>query len=80
MFASKSERKVHYSIRKFSIGVASVVVASLFLGGVVHAEEVRRGKTSRLHLVGMKSSRIIKVYWRRSEKVWKKIDIPKMST
>ncbi|VKI41949.1 choline-binding surface protein A [Streptococcus pneumoniae] len=41
MFASKSERKVHYSIRKFSIGVASVVVASLFLGGVVHAEGVR---------------------------------------
>ncbi|HEW9562753.1 TPA: RICH domain-containing protein, partial [Streptococcus pneumoniae] len=40
-FASKSERKVHYSIRKFSIGVASVVVASLFLGGVVHAEGVR---------------------------------------
>ncbi|MDS6114341.1 RICH domain-containing protein, partial [Streptococcus pneumoniae] len=39
MFASKSERKVHYSIRKFSIGVASVVVASLFLGGVVHATE-----------------------------------------
>ncbi|HGS2729188.1 TPA: RICH domain-containing protein, partial [Streptococcus pneumoniae] len=41
MFASKSDRKVHYSIRKFSIGVASVVVASLFLGGVVHAEGVR---------------------------------------
>lgn len=40
MFASKSERKVRYSIRKFSIGVASVVVASLFLGGVVHAEVV----------------------------------------
>ena len=40
MFASKSERKVRYSIRKFSIGVASVVVASLFLGGVVHAEGV----------------------------------------
>ena len=38
MLASKSERKVRYSIRKFSIGVASVVVASLFLGGVVHAE------------------------------------------
>ena len=38
MFASKSERKVRYSIRKFSVGVASVVVASLFLGGVVHAE------------------------------------------
>ncbi|MDS3170043.1 RICH domain-containing protein, partial [Streptococcus pneumoniae] len=40
MFVSKSERKVHYSIRKFSIGVASVAVASLFLGGVVHAEGV----------------------------------------
>lgn len=86
MFASKSERKVHYSIRKFSIGVASVAVASLFLGGVVHAEGVG-GRNPRLHLVGkihrrsmlMKSSRIIKVYWRRSEKVWKKIDIPKMS-
>lgn len=45
------------------------------------------GIPPRLHLVGkihrrsmlMKSSRIIKVYWRRSEKVWKKIDIPKMS-
>ncbi|MDS8417805.1 RICH domain-containing protein [Streptococcus pneumoniae] len=45
MFASKSERKVRYSIRKFSIGVASVVVASLFLGGVVHAEGV--GGTSQ---------------------------------
>lgn len=45
MFASKSERKVRYSIRKFSIGVASVVVASLFLGGVVHAEGVGGGNT-----------------------------------
>lgn len=43
MFTSKSERKVRYSIRKFSIGVASVVVASLFLGGVVHAEGVGGG-------------------------------------
>ena len=43
MFASKSERKVRYSIRKFSIGVASVAVASLFLGGVVHAEGVGNG-------------------------------------
>lgn len=43
MFASKSERKVRYSIRKFSVGVASVVVASLFLGGVVHAEGVGNG-------------------------------------
>ncbi|HFV3707004.1 TPA: RICH domain-containing protein, partial [Streptococcus pneumoniae] len=39
MFASKNERKVHYSIRKFSIGVASVAVASLFMGSVVHATE-----------------------------------------
>ena len=45
MFASKSERKVRYSIRKFSIGVASVVVASLFLGGVVHAEGVGGGNS-----------------------------------
>ncbi|CKE90220.1 IgA-binding beta antigen [Streptococcus pneumoniae] len=43
MFASKSERKIRYSIRKFSVGVASVVVASLFLGGVVHAEGVGGG-------------------------------------
>ncbi len=43
-------------------------------------KRLEEGITSRLHLVGMKSSRIIKVYWRRSEKVWKKIDIPKMST
>ena len=43
MFASKSERKVRYSIRKFSVGVASVVVASLFLGGVVHAQGVGGG-------------------------------------
>ncbi|CIW37127.1 IgA-binding beta antigen [Streptococcus pneumoniae] len=45
MFASKSERKVRYSIRKFSVGVASVVVASLFLGGVVHAEVVGGGNS-----------------------------------
>ena len=45
MFASKSERKVRYSIRKFSIGVASVVVASLFLGGVVHAEVIGGGNS-----------------------------------
>ncbi|HEW1611223.1 TPA: RICH domain-containing protein, partial [Streptococcus pneumoniae] len=44
MFASKNERKVHYSIRKFSVGVASVAVASLFMGSVVHATE-REGST-----------------------------------
>ncbi|WP_275543574.1 GAG-binding domain-containing protein, partial [Streptococcus sp. Marseille-P8640] len=45
MFKSNYERKVRYSIRKFSVGVASVVVASLFLGGVVHAEVVGGGNT-----------------------------------
>ncbi|VPK93978.1 choline-binding surface protein A [Streptococcus pneumoniae] len=44
MFASKSERKVHYSIRKFSVGVASVAVASLVMGSVVHATE-KEGST-----------------------------------
>ena len=39
MFKSNDERKMRYSIRKFSIGVASVVVASLFMGSVVHATE-----------------------------------------
>lgn len=39
MFKSNYERKVRYSIRKFSVGVASVVVASLFMGSVVHATE-----------------------------------------
>lgn len=38
MSKSNHERRMRYSIRKFSVGVASVVVASLFLGGVVHAE------------------------------------------
>ncbi|CTE97565.1 hypothetical protein ERS043872_00001, partial [Streptococcus pneumoniae] len=57
MFASKSERKVHYSIRKFSIGVASVVVASLFLGGVVHAEGVRSGNNSTVTSSGQDISK-----------------------
>ncbi|MDS9198287.1 RICH domain-containing protein, partial [Streptococcus pneumoniae] len=57
MFASKSERKVHYSIRKFSIGVASVVVASLFLGGVVHAEGVRIGNNSTVTSSGQDISK-----------------------
>ena len=45
MFKSNYERKMRYSIRKFSVGVASVAVASLFLGGVVHAEGVGGGNT-----------------------------------
>ncbi|WP_079107934.1 RICH domain-containing protein, partial [Streptococcus pneumoniae] len=57
MFASKSERKVHYSIRKFSIGVASVVVASLFLGGVVHAEGVRSENTPKVTSSGQDISK-----------------------
>ncbi|VQS56242.1 surface protein PspC [Streptococcus pneumoniae] len=39
MFKSNYERKMCYSIRKFSIGVASVAVASLVMGSVVHATE-----------------------------------------
>ncbi len=39
MFKSNHERRMRYSIRKFSVGVASVAVASLFMGSVVHATE-----------------------------------------
>ncbi|VNS13946.1 surface protein PspC [Streptococcus pneumoniae] len=44
MFKSNHERRMRYSIRKFSVGVASVAVASLFMGSVVHATE-REGST-----------------------------------
>lgn len=37
MSKSNHERRMRYSIRKFSVGVASVAVASLFMGSVVHA-------------------------------------------
>ncbi|MDS2499902.1 RICH domain-containing protein, partial [Streptococcus pneumoniae] len=60
MFASKSERKVHYSIRKFSIGVASVAVASLFLGGVIHAEGVRSENTLKVTSSGDEVDEYIK--------------------
>lgn len=40
MFKSNYERKMRYSIRKFSVGVASVAVASLFMGSVAHASEL----------------------------------------
>lgn len=40
MFESNYERKMRYSIRKFSVGVASVAVASLFMGSVAHASEL----------------------------------------
>ena len=40
MFKSNYERKMRYSIRKFSVGVASVAVASLFMGSVAHAGEM----------------------------------------
>ncbi|CKJ27956.1 IgA-binding beta antigen [Streptococcus pneumoniae] len=39
MSKSNHERRMRYSIRKFSVGVASVAVASLFMGSVVHATE-----------------------------------------
>ncbi len=44
MFKSNHERRMRYSIRKFSVGVASVAVASLFMGSVVHATE-KEGST-----------------------------------
>ncbi|VNW18784.1 choline binding protein A [Streptococcus pneumoniae] len=47
MFKSNHERRMRYSIRKFSVGVASVAVASLFMGSVVHATE--RGKYPSSH-------------------------------
>ena len=40
MFKSNYERKMRYSIRKFSVGVASVLVASFFMGSVAHAGEM----------------------------------------
>ena len=51
MFESRNERKMRYSIRKFSVGVASVAVASLFLGSAVHATEAnpsQAGKTTTI--------------------------------
>ncbi|WP_061598245.1 GAG-binding domain-containing protein [Streptococcus oralis] len=40
MFKSNHERRMRYSIRKFSVGVASVLVASFFMGSVAHAGEM----------------------------------------
>ena len=40
MFKSNHERRMRYSIRKFSVGVASVLVASFFMGSVAHADEM----------------------------------------
>lgn len=39
MFKSNHERRMRYSIRKFSVGVASVLVA-FFMGSVAHAGEM----------------------------------------
>ena len=51
MFKSNHERRMRYSIRKFSVGVASVLVASFFMGSValVHPQIVPRS-LSKLHL------------------------------
>ncbi|VSA10965.1 IgA-binding beta antigen [Streptococcus pneumoniae] len=51
MFKSNHERRMRYSIRKFSVGVASVLVASFFMGSVVHATETnpsQAGKTTEV--------------------------------
>ncbi|VNM38300.1 choline-binding surface protein A [Streptococcus pneumoniae] len=40
MSKSNHERRMRYSIRKFSVGVASVLVASFFMGSVAHASEL----------------------------------------
>ena len=40
MFKSNHERRMRYSIRKFSVGVASVLVASFFMGSGAHAGEM----------------------------------------
>lgn len=41
MFASKNERKVHYSIRKFSVGVASELLP-VFLWEVLYMRQRER--------------------------------------
>lgn len=48
MFNSKNERKNRYSIRKYSVGVASVVIASFFLGSVAHAETYPSGPVTNV--------------------------------
>lgn len=52
MFKSNHERRMRYSIRKFSVGVASVAVASLFMGSVVHATEKEGSTQAATFLIG----------------------------
>ncbi|HEV4660360.1 TPA: RICH domain-containing protein, partial [Streptococcus pneumoniae] len=74
MFASKSERKVHYSIRKFSIGVASVVVASLVMGSVVHATE-NEGSTQAATSSNMAKTEHMKAAKQVDEYIKKKLQL-----
>ncbi len=54
MFESRNERKMRYSIRKFSVGVASVAVASLFLGSAVHATEANPSESGKTTTIAKK--------------------------
>ena len=56
MFESRNERKMRYSIRKFSVGVASVAVASLFLGSAVHATEANPSESGKTTEVAKKET------------------------
>ncbi|VQV02735.1 choline binding protein A [Streptococcus pneumoniae] len=58
MFKSNHERRMRYSIRKFSVGVASVAVASLFMGSVVHATE-KEGSTQAANVIKLRNSNTI---------------------
>lgn len=54
MFKSNHERRIRYSIRKFSVGVASVAVASLFLGSAVHATEANPSESGKTTTIAKK--------------------------
>ncbi|EPV99178.1 hypothetical protein SAG0039_09470 [Streptococcus agalactiae FSL S3-014] len=60
MFKSNYERKMRYSIRKFSVGVASVAVASLFMGSVAHASELVKDDSVKTTEVAAKRLKQIK--------------------
>ncbi|VPO13483.1 choline binding protein A [Streptococcus pneumoniae] len=47
MFKSNHERRMRYSIRKFSVGVASVAVASLFMGLFVNCSGLKSAKLEK---------------------------------
>ncbi|WP_167747383.1 GAG-binding domain-containing protein, partial [Streptococcus oralis] len=55
MFKSNHERRMRYSIRKFSVGVASVLVASFFMGSVAHASELVKDDSVKTTEIAAKS-------------------------